>query len=406
MRTVSMATMTDLLTRPSASRRVRTPRPKPGSTVTAYAVFGGVAAAGAGLLVIAVVVIVTWAATVGGGAGAADALRSVGAIWLAAHRVTVTISGVDVALMPLGLLALPAYALLRAGRWLAHATAIVDLRGAITGGLTLGCAYGFAAALVASACTSTSIHPAAGQALVAGCLVGVLFGTAGVLRGAELVEPLVDLVPERAATLARAASAALVIVLSVGALFFIGALALHAGRVGELGSSLRPGPVGGFTLVLACLVYIPNGIVWGASYAVGPGFAVGAHTSVSPFGVDLGAVPSFPLFGALPADQGSSALLVLTLMSPVIAGAVAGVLVIRRLPAVRIREAAFWGFVSGVAAAGMLTVLAALSGGPAGPGRLTTVGPSAWQVGLAAALELGVVAAVAAAETQRRLFRG
>jgi hypothetical protein len=41
-------------------------------------------------------------------------------------------------------------------------------------------------------------------------------------------------------------------------------------------------------------------------------------------------------------------------------------------------------------------VLAAVSGGPLGDGRLTAVGPSAWQVGVVSALELGVSAAVAA----------
>ena len=36
------------------------------------------------------------------------------------------------------------------------------------------------------------------------------------------------------------------------------------------------------------------------------------------------------------------------------------------------------------------TVLAWLSAGPAGPGRLAQMGPSCWQVGLATALEVGV----------------
>jgi hypothetical protein len=398
--------MTELLTRPSSAGAKQATKPLPGSTMTAYAVFGGIAAAGAGLLVIAVVVIVTWASAVGGGAGAADALRSVGAIWLVAHRVTLTVAGADVALMPLGLFALPAYALLRAGRWLAHATATADLRAAIAGGLTLGCSYGFVAALVATACTTTSLHPAAGQALVAGCIVGIVFGTVGVLRGAELTGPLMERLPLRCLAVLRATGWALVIMLTAGAVLFLGAVAIHASRVVDLGGSLRPGPVGAISLFLACAAYVPNGVIWGTAYAVGPGFAVGAHTSVSPVGVHLGLVPAFPLLGALPASGGAPSLAIPVLLIPLAAGVVAGVLVIRRLPALRIDEAALWGFAAGALTGGALAVLAALSGGPAGPGRLATVGPSAWQVGVAAALEIGVAAAVGAAETQRRLLRG
>jgi hypothetical protein len=47
----------------------------------------------------------------------------------------------------------------------------------------------------------------------------------------------------------------------------------------------------------------------------------------------------------------------------------------------------------GVMALGSV-VLAALSGGPAGPGTLRAFGPSPWQVGLSTGFELGVVASV------------
>ena len=41
-------------------------------------------------------------------------------------------------------------------------------------------------------------------------------------------------------------------------------------------------------------------------------------------------------------------------------------------------------------------VLAAFAGGPLGNGRLAAVGPSGWQVGVVASLEVGVAAAVTA----------
>ena len=58
--------------------------------------------------------------------------------------------------------------------------------------------------------------------------------------------------------------------------------------------------------------------------------------------------------------------------------------------------APLWGFGCGVATGTVTAVLAAFSGGPLGSGRLAEVGPSAWQAGVIATLEVGVAAAVVA----------
>jgi hypothetical protein len=54
------------------------------------------------------------------------------------------------------------------------------------------------------------------------------------------------------------------------------------------------------------------------------------------------------------------------------------------------------GLVCGLSAGGVLGVLAAMSGGPLGDGRLAAIGPSPWQVGVVSALELGISTAVTA----------
>ncbi len=402
-----MTAMTELLSRPTTPRQRPNAAP-PGSPATVSAVAAGAVAAGAGLLVVGVVVVTTWAASFRG-AGAADALRAVVDVWLIAHRVSLTIvsGGVKghVALLPMGLLALPAYAVFRAGRWFAHTTGVDDVRGVMSGGLTLGGAYGFVAAVLASAAASGAIHPAAGQALLAGCCVGMLFGTLGIAHETGFLREWWLVLPGRTRATAHAAAVGVAVVLGAGLLMTVGATLLHLGRVTSLGSALGPGAVGGTALGLACLAYLPNAVVWSASYAVGPGFAVGAHTSVSPLAVHLGAVPSFPLLGALPGSGAAPALSLPFVAAPIAAGAVIGVLVIRRAPTLRIEDAALSGFAAGAVGGLALGMLAALSGGPAGPGRMATVGPSAWQVGLAAVLELGIAAAVAAAEVQRRLLR-
>jgi hypothetical protein len=53
----------------------------------------------------------------------------------------------------------------------------------------------------------------------------------------------------------------------------------------------------------------------------------------------------------------------------------------------------------------VLGLLAAVSGGPLGEGRLAAVGPSAWQVGAVSALEIGVAAAVTAGAANYLILR-
>ncbi|MFL6239962.1 MAG: DUF6350 family protein [Actinomycetes bacterium] len=398
--------MTELLSRPTRLRPAPQPT-RPATTTTLTAVAAGVIAAGAGLLVIAVVVITTWASSLGGGAGAADALRAVAYVWLVSHRVSLSIttggaSG-HVALLPMGLLALPAYALWRAGRWFAHACEVEDVRGTLTGGLVLGGAYGFIAAVVASASLTSSVRPAAGQALTAGCIVGMLFGTAGVAHGAGIVSPFWQRIPDRVRSAARSAIVGVAVLFAAGGALALGPVTLHLGRVLHLASALHPGPVGDVALVLACLAYLPNAVLWCVSYTLGPGFAVGAQTSVSPLGVHLGAVPSFPLLGALPGSGAAPLLSLPFVLAPLIAGAVMGRAVVRRNPMSGLTAALLTGFATGACTGVVLGLAAALSGGPAGPGRMATVGPSMWQVTVAAAVELGVAAAAAAALTHRRM---
>src|SRR5262249_1833349 len=84
------------------------------------------------------------------------------------------------------------------------------------------------------------------------------------------------------------------------------------------------------------------------------------------------------------------------LVVPYLAGAFGGVLLVRAAPSPAAEIAPLWGFACGAATGVVTGVLAAFSGGPLGSGRLAMVGPSGWQAGLVATLEVGGPAAVAA----------
>jgi Family of unknown function (DUF6350) len=177
------------------------------------------------------------------------------------------------------------------------------------------------------------------------------------------------------------------------------ALANHERQFSLLYSQLNPGLVGALLLLLAQLAYLPNAVLWAIAYLLGPGFAVGAGTVVSPTGSVLGQVPAFPLLAALPGAPHASGpgwLTVVGLAIPYLAGATGGLLVVRLVPQVPVDAAAIWGFCSGAGCGLALGVLAGFAGGPLGDGRLSAVGPSAWQVAVVGALELGIASAVSA----------
>ena len=155
---------------------------------------------------------------------------------------------------------------------------------------------------------------------------------------------------------------------------------------------VHSGILGGFALTGAQLAFIPNLVIWAASWFVGPGFAIGAGSGVSPLGTTLGPLPAVPVLGALPTgslDYGFVGLLV-----PIIAGFLAGAVLSRALVsrAPGTRNLIVVGLGIGATAGLVLGLLAWFSSGAAGPGRLEVVGPDPLAVGLFAALEVGLAA--------------
>jgi hypothetical protein len=180
-------------------------------------------------------------------------------------------------------------------------------------------------------------------------------------------------------------TAAVGIVLAVSAVLFAVALFVNFPSVVRLYEGLQGGAGGGLILTAAQLMFMPNFILWVASWLIGPGFAIGVGSSVSPAGSTLGLLPSLPVLGALPA--GSSAWGFLGLLVPVGAGFAVAWLV-RGKPTAGVRVA----MVGAVAVVGglILGLLLWASGGAAGPGRLVQVGPDALLTALVAACELAL----------------
>ncbi len=192
---------------------------------------------------------------------------------------------------------------------------------------------------------------------------------------------------------ARAGLAALGTLLAGGALLFAYAQLTHLGRSGPLFEGLTDGIGDLVSMLVLCLALVPNAVVFGLSYAVGTGFAVGNDTAVTPWITDLGAIPAIPVLGALPDPGVPPRATALVLLIPLIAGAAAGAVIARRHPAITLRSGAFTAVVTGGTVGCAVFVLTLLAGGPLGSGRLATVGPSPWRTAAAAGIEVALVAA-------------
>ncbi|GAA2240569.1 DUF6350 family protein [Herbiconiux moechotypicola] len=330
----------------------------------------------------------------------------------------------EVGFAPLGLAAVTLLLGARSGRRLSATP--YPVTGAIAGALTM-------AGLGLLVCLTTR-DPAALASLGQSILLPAAIFTGGVVVGylwlprrtpsPELApgSPLArgwgsvrDLVPSTArgliAIALRGGAIAAGLVLGFAALAMAIILVTGFAGIVALYESLQAGLVGGITLTLAQLAMLPNLVVWTASWFVGPGFAIGAGSAVSPLGTNLGLVPALPVLGALP--QGTPALGFAGLVVPVAAAFVTAAAL---RPAVvdalgarpgRMLRGALAGLGLGAVGASILALLALWAGGAAGPGRLAEVGPDAGAVWLWAFVEmapaalLGLVAGVGSRERSR-----
>lgn len=196
----------------------------------------------------------------------------------------------------------------------------------------------------------------------------------------------------------RAGLSVAVIVFAVSGVVVGLLLLTHYASIITLYEGAHAGGLGGLALTLGQIALVPNAIAWAASWLIGPGFALGAGSSVSPLGTTIGPMPAIPLLGALPTSSPTfgfvgilvpvvASFVVITLFRPAIERALGSddSLVMRAVAGVS----------TGVAAGLVIGLATGFSAGSAGPGRLVAVGPDGLVVGAFAALEVAVPAVLA-----------
>jgi hypothetical protein len=339
--------------------------------------------------------LVGWFASDAGGHGTTrDAIRVGADGWLLAHGATLHLATgtatATVTAIPLGLTLLSAYVAHRLGVWAARTSAVEDTGTVLLGTVVMSGLYGVVALVTAVLAATATAESSLLRAFAGGFALAFVGGGSGILAGSSHVVDWRGHVPETARAVLKGALAATLVMVAAGAVLLAVALVLDLGSAANVLSRLHADTSGGLLYTVLVAAVAPNAVLLSGAYLLGPGFAVGTGTVVSPSAVVLGPVPAFPLLAALPSEGSPAAVTSVLAAVPVLVGVLAGVLVVRRFPAHGFEVGAVRGLGSGVLGGVLLAVLVMLAGGAVGPGRMADVGADLVPTFVAATVALGV----------------
>ncbi|WP_141991547.1 DUF6350 family protein [Rhodoglobus vestalii] len=332
-------------------------------------------------------------------------------IWLVGHGTDITVVLDPTVSASLGLaeantpvtitIALLGFALLTGLLGIRAGRRVAETSHAVLGTLASLATFGAASLVV----TFSALHPLANPSLWQGTLLPTLVFAVGLLIGGQVVTAKSRAIgPVRrwvlgwpthvrtiVATSLRGGAISAAGLLTIASIATMLAIVTSYAEIIRLYESLHTEVLGGVAITLGQLAILPNLIVWTASWLVGPGFAIGTGSTVSPLATSLGPIPAIPVLGALP--DGEFAFGFMGLLAPVVVGfIVAAVFGPRIAGELRRRELAIVAVGIGVIAAIIVGLLVWVSAGSAGPGRLQDVGPQPWIVAAWAFVEFSVAA--------------
>jgi len=344
-------------------------------------------------------------------------------IWLVGHGVDLTLTLSKAAAVATGIpgagapivisIAALGFALTTALLGARSGRRIAETRHRALGSASAVLAFAVLSALLTTSARTPLAEPSAVQGVVLPTLVFAvpLLAAAEVNRRRRGAEPdrltsaalrLIERIPELGRAVAgaalRAGVASAAAVFAVSGLVVGLLLVTHYAQMISLYEGAHAGGLGGLALTLGQIALIPNAVVWAASWFVGPGFALGSGSSVSPLGTTIGPMPAIPFLGALPTS--ALAFGFVGILVPVVA---AFVLVAVQRPSIERRLGrddtllvrVVTGAATGATAGLVIGLASAFSAGSAGPGRLESVGPNGLVVGSFAALEVAIPAILA-----------
>jgi hypothetical protein len=328
--------------------------------------------------------------------GLADPFRLAINIWLAGHGVPLDASAGPLTLHPLGLTLLVLALLWRGGRWAGRRAEPSSLAaaGRLTAMLAVG--YGASTGLLAVAGTGALARPNLMLSAAAGVVLAATVGGLGVLSGASLLSEVRGRIPLVWRVAIDAGTGAFLVMLGLATVLLAGVLVAQRATVYDLAVAVGPDAAGWPLLLLLNVLLVPNAVLAAMAYASGPGFAVGVGTSVSIGGSHLGPLPPLSLLAAVPGAPEPNPITYAVIAIPLLAGLASGLLAVRRSRTLRPERCALAGLAAGPVAGVLALVATWAASGGLGSGQLASIGSTAWLVGAAVTVEVGVIGAATA----------
>ncbi|WP_219106247.1 DUF6350 family protein [Austwickia sp. TVS 96-490-7B] len=363
-------------------------------------------AAGASLLALAGPVLAVYFASPDQAVGLWGAIQFGLGAWLLAHGVTLTVSIGVFSLAPLLATAL----VITTGTWAASRLCSwlprdPGPRWAWAGGLRrdvaleglafIGC-YLTLGILACALVRTDTMRASVAHGLVGFTAVGALSYLGGLLVEfrsdigdvADRCRPL-DWVPRWAFGGARAGLRSLAGLLTVSVVAVIVLVALRYSQITQLYHELSPGLAGGTVLTGLQLLYLPNAAVWTLSWISGPGFGIGADSTITLTRSTPGLLPLIPALGILP-EPGELPLLARALPLLPMLGGVAMDRDLARRCHVGWRRHAHGLLVGSVVAATGAVLVGMISSGSLGGGQLSYVGVQPLLLGICVGAEISI----------------
>lgn len=388
------------------------PRPVP----LLLAAVGAIMSAISGWLLVAAFCVIGWLSVENVPIAVALHLAAQG--WLLAHWVPVALPGATMSIAPLGLTLLSVVICASMAGSVQHrvaenaAATQPDIRRTLGG-------YAFVYASVVALVGTLFEGPAAG---LRGLLGGLAVAALGALLGnARVVGPLVDdllarhRLPAWLPAVGRGVRAGALVMIASGALVLAVALMIYRDRVVALHQGLEPGALGSVLLLLGQLVWLPNMVLWCASWVTGAGLVLGVDTVISPVWTQLGILPSIPVLGAVPQAGPGTQLALLWLLAPLLAGVSSATAVVRaQLAADAARTdqlvtrpdlTALTGALTGMATGLLVAMIVLAAGGDLGTQRLVGLGARMPHLLVMTLTEMGLAGMVAGAVLGIRHWR-
>jgi hypothetical protein len=294
---------------------------------------------------------------------ASSTLRYALAAWLLAHGVPLSLGGYPLGLVPLAISVLAVWRVVVAGRNSVRASRVpvTVVACAIAAG------YGLLGASAAVIANDRFVAVSVGRAAVTLAVVGGVGGYAGAYAGRGSARRAWVRLPAIIAESVRVGAIAALLVLAAGAIATGVSIACSGATAAQMLHNYHAGAGGQAGLVLICLIYAPNVAVWAAAYLAGPGFT-------------LAGVIQLPVFAGLP-SRPVAGVWQLLLLVPVLAGAVAGLLVARRtrVASLAASRVAAVSIMAGPVAAVGLALAGYVAAGSLGTKLLAHTGEIGWQ---------------------------